>query len=514
VELLHRSQHLHVIQRSKDYAVYHKLFGNLSLLDGAALSLLERFSAPMAAQEVARGEEELELVQEFRERFFLVPAGEDERSFVEDDKAFRSENLESGYLLKGIQLILSNDCNLGCSYCFQETLKPADGQLASSSASPRRIQLPLVSADTGKKASTGHCGSSATPSAEAGASEPAVKRMSTNTAAATLRSAVEAVQRAGNRQLSVEFFGGEPLVNWPTIESVLDEFGNGLEYDWGTGLPPVQLFYSMTTNATLVTDEIARKLREHSVTVTVSFDSPRNVERTTKRGTSADAIILEGLDVLARHGSILTFNTVISVANVDSLDVEGLFEVARRCKVRAIGLILDLDAKPYEDREAMSRVVEALMAVCERAKVYGIPITGYWHQIYEQIVGEQLINLQKGYKTCAAEGCKLSFEPNGNVTHCKTTEKTIGTLDKLQDVFKSHWYRAAALKAYETTPYCRGCMVEGFCSGLCMGTLQKTYSDINAIVPPACEVYRKVTEQLILAMPDEKAPQLTLSSAS
>jgi uncharacterized protein len=253
-------------------------------------------------------------------------------------------------------------------------------------------------------------------------------------------------------------------------------------------------------------------LRDHNVTVTVSFDSPRNVNRTTKRGTSADPIIMKGIETLARNNSILTFNTVVSVSNVDDLDVDGLLETAQRCKVRSIGLILDLDVKPYEDREAMDKVVNALMLVCERAPDYGIPITGYWHQIYEQIVGDQMINLQKGYKTCAAEGCKLSFEPNGDVTSCKTTEKAIGNASQILDVFKTPWYRTAAMKAYETTPFCRGCMVEGFCSGLCMGTLQKTYNDVNALVPPACEVYRKVTEKLVQALPERKAAQLTLNA--
>jgi uncharacterized protein len=171
--------------------------------------------------------------------------------------------------------------------------------------------------------------------------------------------------------------------------------------------------------------------------------------------------------------------------------------------VRVLGVILDLEIKPYEDHEGMAKVVDTVMRICERAQDYGIPVTGYWHQIFEQIAGLQPINLQKGYKTCAAEGCKLSFEPNGDVTHCKTVEKSIGSLDAMDDVFQSSWYKAAAMKAYETSSYCRGCMVEGFCSGLCMGTLQKLYNDSNAIAVSACTVYRNVTERLIQAIPSQ-----------
>jgi uncharacterized protein len=152
------------------------------------------------------------------------------------------------------------------------------------------------------------------------------------------------------------------------------------------------------------------------------------------------------------------------------------------------------------------------MLICERAKEYGIAITGYWHQIFEQIIGAQMINLQKGYKTCAAEGCKLSFEPNGNITNCKTGEKPIGHASAVSEVFKTPWYKKYAMKAYETTPYCRGCAIEGFCSGLCMGTIQKAYNDVNVLVAPACDVYRDLTQQLIQAVPDHQVDRLYLSA--
>jgi len=523
METLSVSRHVHMVPRDADTAVYHKLFGNLALLDDSGLKLLQRFEDGCAPEEVARNAQETQLIAEFKERFFLVPTGVDERMHVEEDKQYRSEHLESGYLLKGIQLVLTNDCNLGCTYCFQETIVQAEPTEASAEApriGEKRVKLPVIGqsapAPTSQSASGGtSCGSKAArPSSSPDRfpmADENVKKMSPETAIETVREAVAAVRRAGNSLLSVEFFGGEPLVNWPAIEAVLDTFGNKSSADDGSH--PVRLFYSMTTNATLVTEAIAEKLSRHKVTCTVSFDSPKNVNRLTKRGTSADQLILTGLERLSRHRNVMTFNTVVSIGNVDDVDVEGLLQTARHHQVRAIGLILDLDVKPYEDREAMRKVVDTVLDICAQAKNDGIAITGYWHQVFEQIVGTQLINLQKGYKTCAAEGCKLSFEPNGNVTHCKTTEKTIGHASQLGEVFKSPWYRTTAMKAYETTPYCRGCMIEGFCSGLCMGTLQKTYNDLDAIALPACEVYRELTEKLIRALPDHDSSLFLTASA-
>lgn len=491
MEKLVVSKHLHVVQRAEDFAVYHKLFGNLCLMDRDALETLRAFDSGQesdARPAHAAGT----FVKELQERFFLVPHGFDERSVIDEDRQFRTRHLESGYLLKGVQLVLTNDCNLGCSYCFQETIHhKATSKFhgITIAANPKRVDAP---AQTGA------------PPPGLPAAGQDVKKMPIPTAVEAVGNALDVVRKAGNKGLSVEFFGGEPLLNWPAIEAVLNRFGNETE-------DGIRLHYSITTNATRVTDAIARRLREHEVTVTVSFDSPKNVNRVSKRGDSVDHVILKGLDTLSRNDSIITFNTVVSVDNVDQVDIDGLLEIAQKHKIRMIGLILDLDVKPYEDQVRMRRVVDTVVEICQRAEALGVQVTGYWHQIFEQIIGAQLINLQKGYKTCAAEGCKLSFEPNGAITNCKTGEKPIGHTSAVAEVFKTPWYKSYAMKAYDTTPFCRGCPVEGFCSGLCMGTLLKTYSDPNALVPGACDVYRNLTEKLIRIMPDHAVERLSLA---
>lgn len=359
MEPLQLSQHLHIIPRSTDTAVYHKLFGNLCILDTDGLELLQRFQQARAPGEIATSERESALIAEFKERFFLVPPGSDERSYIEDDKKFRSENLESGYLLRGIQLVLTNDCNLGCTYCFEQTILPTEAPEAKIDAQNKadtKRRLPMLGQSSDKPAtkSASSCGSGGAKLVAENRGFPApdedVKKMTPEVAIETVRSAIHSIREAGNRQLSIEFFGGEPMVNWPAIEAVLTTFGNGGPLSPPPPTPdapghPVQLYYSMTTNATLMTDERAQLLRRHNVTITVSFDSPKNVNRVTKRGTSADHLIIDGLEILARNDSILTFNTVVSVSNVDDVDVEGLLEAARRYKVRTIGLILDLDVE-------------------------------------------------------------------------------------------------------------------------------------------------------------------------
>lgn len=70
--------------------------------------------------------------------------------------------------------------------------------------------------------------------------------------------------------VSISFYGGEPLLAFDLIKQVVeyaDELFDGKE-----------LIYGMTTNATLITDEIARFIKQHQIRIMFSIDGPRDVQ--------------------------------------------------------------------------------------------------------------------------------------------------------------------------------------------------------------------------------------------
>lgn len=486
MERLRISKYIEVVPRTNDVAVYHKILGNLGLLDAPGIDVLQSFVRPHAPSAMKHlSDSHMKYIDELRERFFLVPETFDERAIVQEAIKYRVEQLESGYLVRGLQLILTNDCNLGCTYCFE---KPASSVKKSS----RIIPIKSVQADGPAEG----CGS--------GYSSRELRKMTPDIAVAAVRNAMEVLRRNANRVLNVEFFGGEPLMNWPAIVAVLDAFGNGDPDD-------VQLTYSITTNGSLITTEIAKKLRDNGVTVMVSFDSPNNVNRLTKKGTNADHLIVRGIDILRREGAAITFNSVVSVSNIDDFDHDGLLDAAAAYGVQTVALILDLAVKPYEDSRSVEKVRTAVLKCRKKAIELKIPLTGYWHQIFEQMTGARPLNLEKGYKTCAAEGCKISVEPDGSISNCKCGGVPIGNIFRLDDVFKTQAYKTYALKAYETSPQCMGCEIEGFCSGLCMGTLENTYGDVSVRVEPTCALYKGLTSSLIKTTPGEMLESVYLN---
>lgn len=110
--------------------------------------------------------------------------------------------------------------------------------------------------------------------------------------------------RAGDRKvLHLTLFGGEPLLNFPTVQAAIDH-GRARARREGK-----ELRIGLTTNGTLLTREIAQYLRDNRVTVSISLDGPADVNdklrpfaegRGSTYQTVVDAVKASGIRAVAR----------------------------------------------------------------------------------------------------------------------------------------------------------------------------------------------------------------------
>lgn len=445
------SKYLQVLQRENDYAVYHSLFGKLCLVDKQGIDILNEFSTakPILCEENRKEN----FLRQMVERGFVQPANYDEYTLIENHKKNRMENLSTGFLVRALQLVVSNKCNFKCKYCFVGSMyNSKERKLFENNESNMQMS-----------------------------EETAVKSMLT---------LIDIVKRNNNNNLSVEFFGGEPLMNWKVISRVLEKFGDGKSNG-------INLYYSITTNGSLITNAIADMFKKMNVTVAVSFDSPKNCDRLLANGKNASLVINKGVEKLKSSGCWTTFNSVLSKETVRDFDYKSLVDAACYYNVAMIGLILDLDLGFYGNPENRAEAIEKIVSTYIYGKRLNVPIVGYWHQIFSQLIGKQPLNLQKGYKTCPAEGCKLSIEPAGHAFICKCCSAHIGHISNLDIVLSSEHYRKYCFKAYENASECYGCKLQGFCSGVCMGALEKKYSDIYVVEQSSCDLFRDLMDKLI-----------------
>ena len=139
--------------------------------------------------------------------------------FSEDPYAAYADTLQKREtVVKAMCLHIAHDCNLACAYCFAE-----EGEYHGRRA--------LMSFETGKAALD------------------------------------FLVKNSGNRvNLEVDFFGGEPLLNWQVVKDLV-AYGRSLEEPYHK-----KFRFTLTTNGILLDDEVQDFLnREMGNVVSVSY---------------------------------------------------------------------------------------------------------------------------------------------------------------------------------------------------------------------------------------------------
>lgn len=160
----------------------------------------------------------------------------------------------------GIKLHLNHNCNLACEYCY------ADGRTSDSDGTTK------------------------------GAYGGPVSYMSEQ----TMRQALEPFMReAPGPEVTVIFFGGEPLLSASRFFKAVD-VTNDVAASFGKTVQ-----FSMTTNATLLTEPILDCLQENHFRVAVSVDGEREThdrQRPTHQGHGSYDAVVRGLGQLAERG--------------------------------------------------------------------------------------------------------------------------------------------------------------------------------------------------------------------
>jgi uncharacterized protein len=132
--------------------------------------------------------------------------------------------------IRTLVLMLTYSCNLACRYCYEDReegcVPPAAGRGAPREMSPGTIRESV-------RFLLDHSGE--------------------------------------NRNVSIVLFGGEPLLRFPLLRGALHE-ARAMAKAKGK-----EISFSLTTNGTLLTREIAVFLRENRVSACVSIDGPREV---------------------------------------------------------------------------------------------------------------------------------------------------------------------------------------------------------------------------------------------
>lgn len=350
-------------------------------------------------------------------------------------------------VVKAMCLHAAHDCNLRCQYCFAGTGDFAMGKRC------------LLSYETGKAALDW------------------------------------LVAKSGKRvNLEVDFFGGEPLMNFPVVKRLV-AYGRSLE-----GPHNKRFKFTITTNALALTDEIIDFLNKEMHNVVLSIDGRPEVHdrmRPTVNGKGSYALIAPKALKLAKsrgdkeyyvRGTYTGYNKDFS-RDVLYLADQGFEQLSIEPVVADPACAYALKE---EDVPALRKEYEKLArAYYQRRK------SGKWFNFFHFMIDlEGGPCLRKRLTGCGAGNEYVAVTPEGDIYPChqfvgregyRMGSVLDGTFDEtIQDAFaKNHVLNKEK---------CRACWARFFCSGGCAANAQAFHGDISKPYDLECQLERKRLE--------------------
>jgi uncharacterized protein len=431
--------------------IWHSLFGHPKIISIETLEFLDSFTAPRKL-ELTSGEasiEDQEAMAELVAGYFLVPQGFDDRAFLGQEMQGREAAVVTGELIDYLELIMSEACNFRCTYCIHfNNLETSD-----------RINNPK-------------------------------KFMRFEMAREIVDRYLEILRQHGKRIAEVNFGGGEPLLAWPVVEQILTYCHDvhGIEFDFR---------FSINTNASLITPEIAQVLKKYRVEIASSLDGLQrgNDEvRLTKSGHGTFPEIIRGFDALANAGYPLDGIAVtVTEKNFSELD-ESIIDWAMKRGMKNVRIdidVIDMVDVPIED------VVDKLMRIRRHAHEHGIDVPGFWSRPAENL-GESTLESRVAF--CGAvRGNSMCVSPSGNVYGCGYSTTQLGSISEIAAFHSPDgpYHRFVRDHLTGTMEMCKGCMIEGQCGGGCNITQEFARATKTAKIERMCDFYRRMTEEIL-----------------
>lgn len=296
-------------------------------------------------------------------------------------------------------------------------------------------------------------------------------------------------------RLTLTFFGGETLLNFKVVRATVEYARRrARESD-------KKIDFSLTTNATLLTDEIIGFLTENHVGVTISIDGPKEFQdrfRTYSNGAgSYDQILPRIKSLLKNHrtrpvGARVTLTSqVMDVIRIfDHLTDEiGFYEVGFAPVTTSANTLYSIGTSGFDSMlEQFTKLGARYLEKAARGEYLGFSnMSDSLQEIHTGVT--------KSY-ACGAGLGLLGVSPSGDIALCHrfvdSADHKLGNIRTGVDEQKRHEFNERTHLANKVE--CHTCWVRGMCSGGCYHEAQVRYGDIGHANLHYCDWIRGWTE--------------------
>ena len=379
-------------------------------------------------------------------------------SLIEKDMLFTEDNFKGQSLdlkkrdsvIKALCLHVAHTCNLNCEYCFA-----GQGKYHGEDA--------LMSFEVGKQALD------------------------------------FLVKNSGTRKnLEVDFFGGEPLVNFDVVKQLV-KYARSIEKEVGK-----HFRFTLTTNGVLLDDDVIDFLNKEMNNVVLSLDGRKEVndaKRKTLNGQgSYDIIVPKFQNFVKKRGDKEYYmRGTFTRNNLDfTNDIFHMLDLGfKELSIEPVVSKPDTDyALREEDLSLIYEQYEILAKEMIKRRREKNPFTFYHYMI--DLSGGPCI--YKRITGCGSGTEYLAVTPNGDFYPCHQfvgdknflmgNVKDGITNTKLRDEFK--------LCNVYSRKECENCWAKLYCSGGCAANSFHTTGSINGVYEYGCKLFKKRIECAIM----------------
>lgn len=409
------------------------------LSESEKAAVREKLSGAYECPEIDEALEDIQLLID-REELFTADLYKD---YVLDFKKRKT-------VVKALCLHIAHDCNLACRYCFAE-----EGEYHGRRA--------LMSFEVGKKALD------------------------------------FLIANSGNRRnLEVDFFGGEPLMNWDVVKQLV-EYGRSKEEEYNK-----KFRFTLTTNGVLLNDEVMEFCNREMGNVVLSLDGRPEVNdkmRPFRNGKGSYELIVPKFQKFAdsRNQNNYYVRGTFTRENLDfSQDVIHFADLG--FKQMSIEPVVASPEEPYAIREEdLPKIMEeydklAVEYIKRQKEGRGF---NFFHFMLDLNQGPCVAKRLSG---CGSGTEYLAVTPWGDLYPCHQfvgEEKfLLGNVDdgitntEVRDEFK--------LCNVYAKDKCRDCFARFYCSGGCAANSYNFHGSILDAYDIGCEMQKKRIECAIM----------------
>ena len=403
--------------------------------------LCEKFSGRFTEEQIKEAVDELE---ELRQAGMLYT--EDEYEGVLEQVKNRAP------VVKALCLHVAHDCNLKCRYCFAE-----EGEYHGKRS--------LMSTEVGKKAID------------------------------------FIIANSGNRRnLEVDFFGGEPLMNFDVVKDIV-EYGREQEK-----LHNKNFRFTVTTNGVLLDDEKQEYINKNMHNVVLSIDGRKEINdfmRPRAGGQGSYDLIVPKFQKLAesRHQTDYYVRGTFTHYNLDfSKDVLHFADDLGFKQVSVEPVVAEATedyAIREEDLDTIYNEYEKLAEELYIRHKTGEKDFNFFHFMIDLTGGPCVAKRLSG---CGSGTEYLAVTPEGDLYPCHQfvgeEEYKIGSV--FTGIENTEIREKFANCNVYTKPDCKKCWAKFYCSGGCMANASHYAGDISGTYELGCKLQRKRIECAIM----------------